>query len=361
VVDGAGPWGTGPYELIQGFSLPNQRSPLVVLEANQAYWDTARRPRLKRIVFDNTLGQKEAVEMVKSREGQVDLVTGLSPLQTLRVAQSDFATVVKSRGSLGTLFGRINMRKTASPWQDVRLRQALNFSIDRADLTRYAAKGNGAIIPALVPVSGFGFNPDLPPYAFDPEQARRLLREAGYGDGLPLTLIAPEHLEVQASVVSKMIEQGGFTVQRRILDAVAYNRKTDLSHLDQPAEQQSWDIALSSISDLANFPVFLIYNWFVLDGNDDWVMEQAELRHLYDRVLGSVNPAQQQKWIRQMERHTAEQAYLLFLYNPIALYAVNKAVTFVPYVNGVLNLAETSVTEQHWSVRKQKATPNGLN
>ena len=55
------------------------------------------------------------------------------------------------------------------------------------------------------------------------------------------------------------------------------------------------------------------------------------------------------------ERHTYDQAYFLFLYNPIQLYAVNKAVEFVPYVTTILNLAETSVTDQHWSVRKQKA------
>jgi len=60
--------------------------------------------------------------------------------------------------------------------------------------------------------------------------------------------------------------------------------------------------------------------------------------------------------IHQMERHIRGQAYFLFLYNPIALYAVNKAVEFVPYIDTTLNLAETSVTEQHWSVRKQKAT-----
>ena len=48
-------------------------------------------------------------------------------------------------------------------------------------------------------------------------------------------------------------------------------------------------------------------------------------------------------------------AYCLFLYNPIQLYAVNKAVVFVPYVTGNLLFAETAVTEQHWSIRKQKA------
>ena len=55
--------------------------------------------------------------------------------------------------------------------------------------------------------------------------------------------------------------------------------------------------------------------------------------------------------MRQMERHTHDQAYFLFLYSPIPLYAVNKAVEFVPYVAN-LSLAETAVTNQHWSVRQ---------
>jgi hypothetical protein len=61
------------------------------LEANLAYWDPTRFPRLQRIIFDNTLSQKEAVERVKNDEGRVDLVTNLSPLETLRVAQSPTA------------------------------------------------------------------------------------------------------------------------------------------------------------------------------------------------------------------------------------------------------------------------------
>lgn len=325
-----------------------------MLEANDAYWDASRLPRLRRVVFDNTLGQKEAVELIKTSEGQVDLVTGLSPLETLRVAQSPFAMVVKNRGSLGTVFGRFNMRKRGSPWRDIRVRQAANLSIHRTDFTLVAAKGNGVVIPALAPRQGFGYDTELTPYPFDPDQARRLLREAGYADGLSITLIAPEDLEVQATVVSKMLEQGGFTVERHILDASAYTRKTDLSHLDHPPALQTWDVALSSGSDLANFPVFQLYHWFVLDGQDDWVMEEPELRQLYVRALGSVDRAQQQILIQRMERYTAEQAYLLFLYNPIPLYAVNKDVQFVPYVNGVLSLVDMSVTAQHWSVRQQK-------
>ena len=211
---------------MEGISTPNQRSDRLVLEANLDYWDTTRLPRLQRIVFDNTLEQKDAVELVKSGEGRVDLVTGLSPLETLRVAQSPFAKVVKARGSLGTVLGLFNMRKTGSPWQDVRLRQAANLAINREDLIQYAARGNGVIIPALVAAKGFGYDPTLAPYPFDPDKTRHLLRAAGYPDGLPVRLITTRDMEVQATVVSKMLEHAGFQVEVQSLDPAAYNRQT---------------------------------------------------------------------------------------------------------------------------------------
>jgi peptide/nickel transport system substrate-binding protein len=156
-------------------STPETRSKRVVLEAHTAYWDPTRMPRLQRIVFDNTLEQKDALELVKTGEGRVDVVTELSPLETLRVAQSPFAAVVKSREALVSVFGQFNTRKAQSPWHDVRLRQAVNYAINREDLIRYAAKGNGVIIPALVAVQGFGYDPDLAPYPFAPDTARQLL------------------------------------------------------------------------------------------------------------------------------------------------------------------------------------------
>jgi len=339
--------------LVEGFSTPEKRADYVVFEANPAYWDPTRGPRLKRIVFDNTLGQKDAVELVKTAEGRVDLVSELSPLETLRVAQSPFGTVVKNRGALMTVFGFFNMRKAESPWRDLRLRQAVNVAINREDLIRYAAKGNGEIIPGLVPRQGFGYDPDLPAYPFDLGRARQLLREAGYPTGPAVTLIAAEDLVIQATVVGKMLEQAGLTVEIQMLDQAAFNQQTLLSALEHPPEAQGWDIALASWLDIFNFSPLQVYHFFALDGPYDWVNEQPELRQLNERVVRTADRAQQQALIRQMERHTHDQAYFLFLYNPIQLYAVNKAVEFVPYVN-MLNLAETAVTTQHWSVRQQK-------
>jgi hypothetical protein len=88
VISSAGPWGPGRSKMVDGVSLPTRRSDRLVLEAHLASWDPEPFPRLQRIIFDNTLAQKDAVELVKTSEGRVDLVTFLRPLDTRRVAES---------------------------------------------------------------------------------------------------------------------------------------------------------------------------------------------------------------------------------------------------------------------------------
>jgi peptide/nickel transport system substrate-binding protein len=326
-----------------------------VLEANPAYWDAARSPRLQRVVFDNTLTQEEALELVKTSAGRVDLVADLRPLETLRVAESSFAKVVKERSGLRNVFGLLNMHKLGSPWQDVRLRQAVNYAINREDFIRYAAKGNGRIIPALLPPGAFEYDPELAPYSFAPDKARHLLREAGYANGLTITLIAPKTLEVQATMVGKMLEQVGFTVQQHLFEAVAFTRRVNITMVPIGG-WPDWDIALVATrpTSVASSSPAALYGRYIFGGTFDWVIEQPELSHLYAQLLRTVDHDQQQAVIRQMERHTRDQAYFLFLYTLIQLYAVNKAVEFVPHPAGGFSLAETAVTEQHWSVRKQK-------
>jgi hypothetical protein len=122
-------------------------------------------------------------------------------------------------------------------------------------------------------------------------------------------------------------------------------------------DRQTWDIALQAARDPLNFPPFLLYHYFALDGPYDWVMEQPELRQLYEQVLRTVERERQQALIREMERHIHEQAYFLFLYNPDQLYAVHKAVEFVPHTATLLSLAGAAVSDAHWSVRQAPRPP----
>jgi ABC-type transport system substrate-binding protein len=59
-----------------------------------------------------------------------------------------------------------------------------------------------------------------------------------------------------------------------------------------------------------------------------------------------------------LERHVFDRAYAVFIYSPLNLYAVNKEVNFVPQKSLALRLKETSVTDNHWSVRARGETAN---
>ena len=67
-------------------------------------------------------------------------------------------------------------------------RQAVNYAINREDLIRYATKGNGVIIPALMPKRAFGYDPDLAPYPFD--RAKR--SNCGARRAIPWTAARPD-------------------------------------------------------------------------------------------------------------------------------------------------------------------------
>ncbi len=75
---------------------------------------------------------------------------------------------------------------------------------------------------------------------------------------------------------------------------------------------------------------------------------------MWKDMARTVNTEIQEEKIRQMVKYLYDRAYVVFIYSPLSLYAVNKEVNFVPQKQEMLRLKETSVTESHWSVRAEK-------
>ena len=126
-----GPWGAGPFKLVEGSALFGKPCERVVLDAFEDYWDP-RYPKVKRVILENRLigDRKEAMRLCRETDGAVDLVSFIRPLDTLKIAESKFAKVVKSKDV--TIFqGIFNLRKKDSKWRDIRLRKALNYAVNR--------------------------------------------------------------------------------------------------------------------------------------------------------------------------------------------------------------------------------------
>src|SRR5690606_29496873 len=92
------------------------------------------------------------------------------------------------------------------PLNDVRVRQALNYAVDKEAIVEGLLEGNAVITPGIIHQSLLGYNEELQPYPYDPDQARELLAEAGYGDGFTLDF---------------HVSQGRYVMDREIAEAVA--------------------------------------------------------------------------------------------------------------------------------------------
>jgi peptide/nickel transport system substrate-binding protein len=351
-----GPWGAGPFKLVEGSGLYGKPGDRVVLEAFEDYWDP-RYPKVKRVIFESRfLGdRKEAMRLCRETEGEVDMVSFIRPLDTLKVAMSKFAKVVKSK-DVTLLVGWFNQRKKGSKWRDVRLRKALNYAINRKELWKYAAKGNAYNLEGfLIPAGAYGHNPSLTPWTYDTTKARKLLTEAGYPNGFEVKIIAPEGQRVATQIIRRMLERIGLKASFDILTTPQLTKKTYIPLLDRPPEEQDWDLRIfRNVDWFGHSGLSFLTFGFVDMSNQRWIERDPVYEKMWNDMIKTVDDERQEKQIRQMVQYLYDRAHALFIYSPLSLYAVNKEVNFVPFKNGWLNLKETSVTDNHWSVREEK-------
>jgi len=325
----------------------------IVLEANEDYWDP-HYPKVERVIFENTLmgNREEAMRLCREEEGRVDIVSHIRPLDTLKVAESPFAKVVKSRDAIhfGSLF---NQRKLGSKWRDIRLRKALNYGINREELWKYAAKGNAYNLGGVIPEGVYGYNPALELYNYDTERARSLLAEAGYPDGFELNMITPEAWKLEAQIVSKMLERIGLKVRLEVLTHPQFLRKIYLPLMDKPPEEQEWDITIGHYQNAYGHPELLL-GYDLLEGAEIPCMEiDPVYQEMWKKMARTVSRETREPKIRELYKYMYDRAYRIFIYSPLSLYAVNKEANFIPYKSSRLALRETSVTDDHWSVREE--------
>lgn len=195
--------GTGPYRLTQ--HVPDQRT---VYEAYAGYWGT--QPKTRRII---TTFLADASSLAAAAEsGQVDLgFRTFNPEDIRRLQQS--ARVTVQRGpSLSVRYIVFNV--TAKPFDDVRVRRGIAFALDRDRIAANVFGGINSALYSMVPPGLWSHTAAFPKR--DLNQARALLREAGYSTGkklnvtLWLTPVRYGNTEPDAgAVVKRAIEETG--------------------------------------------------------------------------------------------------------------------------------------------------------
>lgn len=177
---GRHPAGTGPFRFVDW--QPRRR---VTLERNPDYWADPSRARV--LVFRPLTDPMARVNELMA--GGIDIVTELSP-DSVALLRRDPRFRVHERVGPHLWFLILNTRE--GPFRDRRVRLAVNHAVDKAALVRHVLQDTATVATGPVPAAfAWAYDDRLRPYPCDPERARSLLREAGYGEGLRLHLLAP--------------------------------------------------------------------------------------------------------------------------------------------------------------------------
>ncbi len=329
------------------------RSPRLVLEANRSHWNIERGPRLERAIFRNDLSPAEALELCISTEGEMDIVTEVSPADAARVIDSEHAKLVVCDANR-VLVGIINRYPSDVPLHDKRVRKALNLAVDCQEVITQGLGGYANPVCALTPSWCGGFPSDMEPYAYDPEQARRLMDEVGWPQGRNMRIAAPEPFEGIARLVASEVQ----AALRISVDVIVVPQEKLLAGTRVLVEKKlvpPWDVLIFGWFDLSSEapPAAVHREFFGSDGAFRAGPELPEFNRLYTEMAAQIDGQKLVKVAEQIDRYVYDEALALFLCAPQALYAVNKHVNFGPY-RTTFELAETEVDEQHWSRSSMK-------
>jgi peptide/nickel transport system substrate-binding protein len=130
----------------------------------------------------------EQTQMVSGMQtGDLDFVSGLlSPDIVDQISKTDAKVDYRVSSHISALISQPEMKMRNTPLQDVRVRWALNYAVDKDALVKNLYHGYAQAVGQLSVPNSPGWNPDIQPVPYDPAMARKLLADAGYPNGFTM-------------------------------------------------------------------------------------------------------------------------------------------------------------------------------
>jgi peptide/nickel transport system substrate-binding protein len=184
--------GTGPYRITE------QDDSQVILTAHDEYWGGT--PGYGEIRWIAQPDRESRVDAVLT--GRADIAAGVGEEGRRRISDDGGAQVQEWDSGLAIIF-MINAQE--GPGRDRRVRQALNYAVDVDEIIVEIKHGAAKPLNGYLTPHHFGYNPETPPYPYDPERARTLLAEAGYAGGLELAFDIPSAMPDEAPALARLM------------------------------------------------------------------------------------------------------------------------------------------------------------
>lgn len=298
------PVGTGPYKFSSW-----QRDSFITLERWEEY--PGEKPVIEKVTFRHM--PEAAVRVAALRAGEIHVAAHVAPDSIPSLLQNGYDLFIGD--SMQSMYVGLNIYGDTEELNDVRVRQAMLYAIDLEAMWKTIAGGYGTLLDCqLVAPGGFGYNPDLKRYPYDPEKARELLADAGYPDGFTIT----------GSATS-----GRYFRDRPFMDALAaqWAQVGVIVEMEYP-ESAVW---LQELINQELPPIMNIgLNWYLLDNTSSMWTGAGEDGPFHPAFMEMVNEkkligdsALREEKVREIAANACDNAHAVFGYTIPALYALS--------------------------------------
>ena len=333
--------GTGPYRLVSF-----RYGEGMTVERNESYWGPKPAyARLQVRVITNNAAREAAL-----LAGDIDLMENVPPDDVQRL-RADPAITVFARpadrvvyllpnvaaDTLKLLMDKDGKPLPANPLRDLRVRQAVSLSIDRAALVDRVLSGQGVPTIQLVPEGFLGWTPSLAPPKPDPAAARRLLTEAGFPEGFRLTVGCTSDRFIYdgriCQTLAQMLTRGGFIAAVEAQPGSIFLARTRVGKNDVPLTMLA--TSLSSLHDAAYILALVVHstdeaNGFG-DGNRGGFSDPALDRIIEAAILRSNSG--REAALQDAQRAAVARLGIIPLYTEYTVAAARAGILYTPRID----------------------------
>ncbi|MFC0201845.1 ABC transporter substrate-binding protein [Paracoccus rhizosphaerae] len=322
------PMGTGPFRF-DSYSAGGE----IVLARNEDYVGSEFKTpaSLDRISIRTIPDQQTQIAELMS--GGLDLTMGLPRDQAEMLAQMP-GVAVESGETMRIVFLQIATSDESSneALKDIRVRKALNHAIDKQAISTNLVGEGSNVINAVCFIDQFGCTEEgVTAYDYDPDTARALLAEAGYGNGLTLRLHAYRERHISEAIINYLAEVG-VTVELNYMQPAAMRDAMRSASVD--LAQNAW--GSYSIYDLsASTPVYF-------GGQPDDNNRDPELIEILTEAESVMDPDARKELYATALRRIADEALAVPMFTLPVYYAGAEGLKFETYPDEILRFWEYS-------------------
>lgn len=310
----AAPVGTGPYKLVE-FSV-NER---IILKRNEDYWGDPH--RIDTVVFVEM--PEASTRMAALEAGEVDIIDRLAVDQVARLEAAGLKVEPITEAQTILLLLETPLQREQFPFlSDRRVRQALNYAVNKQELADALTGGYGRpAMGALVGPDGFGYDPNLSMYEYDPDKARQLLAAAGHPDGFSFPMYYPiqrqPYMDEIVPVVASYLAEIGVTMEVIGMENAAWVEKYLAVELPTTAIGVNYDPTMD-----ADRVVFFCYSEFPRK----WVAGDPEFDALFKQERSLLDAEERLPVLQAAVRKCAGMAPVIYTIFPPSIYAYSPRV-----------------------------------